>query len=207
MRDFAESKTMISNLRYISRITRIMVDLDDVFNNFTACAMRFLGCPPCEFPVECGYDIVAAMNLKHPTINNWVPWQIWGMLDDTLWEDMTTSDLHDTLLDHCVDIVGRDNVFICSTLTNNVSCTSGKLKWMQKHLPDWIQNQYVFTTKKYLLANKNTLLIDDYHGNTLAFEGAGGRAILVPRPWNPYNCYDTRSFVEGSLNYIRNSQK
>lgn len=188
-------------------IERILLDLDDVFNCFTTHAMEYLGCQCGEFPVEVGYNLVAAINLTHPTNNNWSPEQVWGMLDDGLWDNMPMSDIHEEILEYSVDIVGRDRVFICSTFTNNPHCTMGKLKWVKRNLPKWLQGQYVFTSKKSLLADSHTLLVDDYHGNTLAFEEEGGRALLVPRPWNPYNRCDTKSFVVGAMNYIKNHQR
>lgn len=191
-------------------IQRILLDLDDVLNSFTLHAMRYLGCKIDKldkFPVEVGYNIVAAINLTHPTNQHWTPEQVWGILGVDLWDNIPTSDIFEEVLDYSVELVGMDQVFICSALTNNPHCTTGKLKWMQRNLPEWLQSQYVLTSKKALLADSRTLLIDDYHKNTIAFEAAGGRAILVPRPWNPYNHYDTKSFVVGALNYLRNSQK
>jgi len=191
----------------VTSVERILLDLDDVFNSFTKYAMRYLGCRDEEFPVECGYDIVAAINLTHPTNQHWTAEQVWGILGNDLWDHMPMSDIHEEVLEYSVDIVGRDQVFICSTLTNNIHCTTGKLKWIQRNLPKWLQGQYIFTSKKSLLANRHTLLVDDYHGNTMAFEEKGGQALLVPRPWNPYNRYNTKSFVVGALNYIKNHQR
>ncbi len=191
----------------VEPVSRIMLDLDNIVNNFTMHAMRYLGCKLDEFPIEVGYDIVAAINLTHPTNRHWTPEQVWGTLGDDLWYHMPMSDFYQIILDYSVDIVGRDRVFICSALTENVHCTAGKLKWMQRNLPEWLQDQYVLTSRKFLLANSRTLLIDDYPGNTTAFEEAGGRAILVPQPWNLYNRYDTKSFVTPALNYLKNSQK
>lgn len=191
----------------VEPISRIMLDLDDVFNNFTMHAIRYLGGKLDKFPVKVGYDLVAALNLTHPTNQHWTPEQVWGMLGDDLWDHMPMSDFYQIVLDYSVEIVGKNQVFICSTLTDNVHCTAGKLKWMKRNLPKWLQGQYVLTSKKSLLADRHTLLVDDYHGNILAFEEAGGQAILVPRPWNPYNRCDTKLFLISSLNYIKNNRK
>ncbi len=188
-------------------ITRVMLDLDDVLNNYTSHAMRYLGCDDVEFPVGCGYDIVAAINLTHPTQNEWTPDQVWGTLGVGFWYDMPVSDLCADIIWDCVRLVGLDNVFICSSLTKNHHCTLGKLLWMERNLPKWLCDQYILTPHKYLLADENTLLIDDYHGNTLAFERAGGRTLLVPRPWNPYSRYNTESLVGRALGYYRKMQE
>lgn len=187
----------------VKDITRVMLDIDDVLNNFTSHAMRYLGCDNVEFPVECGYNIVAAINLAHPIHNKWTPNQVWTHLGERLWLDIPVSDLCADVVWDCVELVGQDNVFLCSSLTKNHRCTKGKLGWMDRCLPGWLRDQYILTPHKYLLANENTLLIDDYHGNTSDFEEAGGRTILVPRPWNPNNRYNTKSYVKGALSHLR----
>jgi 5'(3')-deoxyribonucleotidase len=62
-------------------------------------------------------------------------------------------------------------------------CVEGKRKWLHDNLgvPD---DDMVFASKKWLLANENTLLIDDNDTNVCRFGGANGPAILYPRPWN-----------------------
>ena len=190
-------------------IRRILLDLDDVLNNFTMCAMKYLGCDIDieEYPNEVGYDIIAAVNLMHPTNCYWTAEQVWGILGVDFWDRMAISDIFYTVLEHSADIVGEDQVFVCSSLTTNHHCTAGKLKWMDKNLPHWLQGRFVLTPYKSLLADSQTLLIDDCQRNTVSFEKSGGRVLLVPRPWNPHHRYDTKSFTAGALDIWKSNQK
>ncbi len=172
-----------------TEITRIMLDLDDVCNQFTAHAMQYVGCPDLPFPVECGYDMVAAVNKRHPTKNDWTPEELWSTLGRDLWDDMPTSCIYPWILSRCRELVGRDQVFICTSLTDNIECTAGKLGWMQRTLPAWLQYQFVLTPAKEVTANPYTLLIDDSHANISRFRSAGGQTMMIPAPWNPYKRY------------------
>ena len=63
---------------------------------------------------------------------------------------------------------------------------SGKLMWLQHRFGQDFQG-YVFTAKKYLLANPLSILIDDYELNVAEFRQYGGQAVLFPQIWNS-NC-------------------
>lgn len=182
-------------------ITRIMLDLDDVCNKFTAHAMRYVGCPSRPYPQWCGYDIVAAVNHLHPTRDDWTPDEFWAALGRDLWDDMPVSDIYPWILDACVEEVGRSQVFICTSmsltsLTDSVECTLGKINWMQRTLPDWLARQCVLTPHKEVTATPTTLLIDDCHQNVVNFRKAGGQTMLIPAPWNPYKCSPSIDMIE-----------
>lgn len=59
----------------------------------------------------------------------------------------------------------------------------GKIDWLRKHMPAHVDCA-VFAHKKERVAATHTLLIDDYSKNTERFLAAGGKAVLIPRPWN-----------------------
>ncbi|MBN2618175.1 MAG: hypothetical protein JXR64_07655 [Spirochaetales bacterium] len=77
---------------------------------------------------------------------------------------------------------------------------SGKIKWIQKRFTKNFKD-YIITPRKELLANKNSILIDDYPENILNFENSGGKGILFPQFWN--SIID----VENKLEYIENQLK
>lgn len=77
---------------------------------------------------------------------------------------------------------GDDAVSILSSAM--VRCSAdGKRDWLKRHMPTH-HDCAIFATKKYRLASPCKLLIDDNDGNVRAFREKGGRAVLVPRPWN-----------------------
>lgn len=77
----------------------------------------------------------------------------------------------------------RFQVFVCTAPSSNPNCLTGKAKWLKKRLRIGV-DQVVFTTEKWLLANPQTLLIDDYERNIEPFEKAGGFALQLPASWN-----------------------
>jgi 5'(3')-deoxyribonucleotidase len=60
---------------------------------------------------------------------------------------------------------------------------SAKLDWCEEHL-GIDGHKMVITTRKELLAQDETLLIDDSPEQCEAFCKAGGRALLVAQPWS-----------------------
>jgi hypothetical protein len=185
-------------------IDQIFVDLDDVCNRFTMHALRFMGCDcsieDADFPMDVGYDIVAACNLLHPTKNDWTTAQFWTNLGSALWHDMPMRPCCHQLLDDCAKIVGERNVFI-STRSLPASCHySGKMDWIYRHLPTWIFDQVQISRHKETNARPGALLIDDSGGNVSRFRGTrGGQAILVPRPWNELHTQDAYKWVHDGL--------
>ena len=183
-------------------IRRILLDLDDVLNQFTMNALKIVGCDVdpmdnSQFPVEVGYDIVAACNLLHPTKQDWTAAEFWKALPREAWSETPLSPECGWLVDACARMVGKDNVFICTSAVEAPECAAAKREWMLQELPSWIHWQYAITPCKFLAANDFTLLIDDCEGNCVAFENAGGNSLLVPKPWNPNHSINTQAFLSG----------
>jgi 5'(3')-deoxyribonucleotidase len=63
---------------------------------------------------------------------------------------------------------------------------AGKVEWLHRELPDVVHDgRFLLSgTRKDLVARPGAVLIDDAEHNCEAWEAAGGRAILYPRPWN-----------------------
>ena len=181
-------------------ITRILLDLDDVLNQCTMWMMRCVGCDidPMDndqFPVQVGYDIVAATNLIHPIKRDWTVSEFWDSIKRHHWATAPVSLECDWLLETCVDLVGEDEVFIVTSPTKDPDCLAGKLEWIHRKLPSYMHRQYAMTPRKHIGAASDTLLIDDYQTNCEDF-GKRGHALLVPRPWNPNHGLDTREYLE-----------
>lgn len=94
---------------------------------------------------------------------------------------------------------GINNIYIC-TKPYSVNSISGKLEWLVQFFGIHFSN-YIFTTKKELLASQNTLLIDDNDETVDKFIESGGNAILFPRPWNRLSKLEGKAilFVKKSL--------
>ena len=91
---------------------------------------------------------------------------------------------------------------ICTKSLSNPQHFAGKIQWMQDNLPEWIQEQYSITPIKHAYAHRDVLLIDDMPENVDKFRDKGGKAILVPRPWNRNYHLDPHPHIEECLKYI-----
>lgn len=87
-----------------------------------------------------------------------------------------------------------------------VGCVKGKMEWCREQFPTMAMYLRVLATPyKYLLANPNSLLIDDNEDNVRLFELNGGKAILFPTLGNRlYNLrHDPVSYVREQLAKLR----
>lgn len=179
-------------------IRRILLDLDDVCNSLTLHIMRHVGCPVrsyADYPVECGYDILCAVNKTHPSRNNWTVPEFWDCITRRVWSAIPESYEFRWLLEYCENAVGRENICILTSPTKDGDCHSGKYEWIMAHFPEWMHRQYLIGPRKYFCAHPDALLIDDSDHNVEQFRRWGGQAILVPRPWNRLHDCDTATHV------------
>ena len=69
--------------------------------------------------------------------------------------------------------------YVVTAPSRSPSCSSGKVKWLQSFFGPTF-HRFIFTRHKHLLANPNTILIDDNPENIDHFVEAGGQGILFP---------------------------
>jgi len=184
------------------KIERIAIDLDDTLNSLTLHILNRLGCGvgPFEydkFPKECGYDIIAAWSKLTGREQVDVA-MFWEWVTRKMWESAPTSHQF-WLLEHAANLVGEENVLIATSPTKSADCHYGKYQWMENNLPKWLHRQYSVTPRKSWLAQPGVLLIDDCDMNVNEFQTRGGKAILVPRPWNTLQDEHTNSWLAESL--------
>lgn len=79
-------------------------------------------------------------------------------------------------------LVGHERLGILSSGLCPGSC-DGKRAWIDRHLPGY-GKRVVFCTMKGLVGAPGKVLVDDHDLNADQFAEAGGRSVLVPRPWN-----------------------
>lgn len=183
-------------------IEQVFVDLDGVLNKFSSYALQYVGAIDYDldygdYPENCcSWDIVQSANhLRDPLTPEYTNNTFWEALDRTFWATIPREDYALQLLDYLQWRVGKKNVCIASTATLSPECLAGKMDWIYSRLPRWIHRQYMFGRDKYLLANKNALLIDDNQINCERFTKSKGTSCLVPRPWNYFRGLDAREQV------------
>jgi 5'(3')-deoxyribonucleotidase len=182
------------------KINTIFLDLDDVLNDFTMFTLRSLGCDIVDYYPAWGWDIVKAANAMHPS-RIFTKETFWDSLDRKHWATVPKSEMCDWLVRECAGLVGCKNVYILSAPTIDPDSLAGKLEWIHSNLPAWIHRQFLIGPHKHLCARPDALLIDDRDKNVEDFQEAGGRTILVPRPWNHRSVYsdNAKAFVKRDL--------
>lgn len=150
----------------------VLLDMDGVLVDFMTPALELHG-------VDNLYD-----DPKHK--GNWNTHEILGMTMEEFLAPMTVdfwSNL-DWTHDGRSILKQLEKREIC-LLSNAITPTAmeGKLKWIEKHLPEY-KNKYLFGPTKYLAGSHKRILIDDSDRNIKEYKAKGFPAILVPRPWN-----------------------
>ena len=169
-------------------IRYVALDMDDVCNRLTMVVLRWVGCPVDmysyrDYPVEAGSNIVLAMKLI-TGVDGYSEQDFWDTVPRKIWAHTPLSDEFPWLLHRCAAKVGKENVYFLTCPTNNPDCLAGKLEWIHRNTPKWMHRQYMMGPPKQVCGRPDTLLIDDREANVDAFRADGGRAILMPRPWN-----------------------
>lgn len=184
-------------------IKRILLDLDNVLNTFSPFILSSLGCPIGErdysaYPRVVGYDLVGAANHLLGKFK-YTKTSFWKKVTREHWATIPRSDECDFLLEESARLVGEKNVYILTATTIDPDCCAGKLEWIQRFLPRWLHRQYMLSPCKEVPARPDYLLIDDDPNNVNKFRNEGGRAILVPRPWNCLSQLDTFKHLQSAL--------
>lgn len=88
--------------------------------------------------------------------------------------------------------------FVTEDIEQDVPAAIGKLEWVSREIPE-LRSKLVLCTDKNFGAASNHILLDDSVTNVNNFRREGGRAILVPRPWNVDRDKDVLTTVERNL--------
>lgn len=160
------------------------IDMDGVLANFQGPAFRVHGIEYDTYPVECGWDIVWACNVLKPGCGMTAA-KFWkGLEGKSFWAGLPKTWLCDRLIYELKRLVGYKNMCILSSC-NVEGSADGKKAWIREHLPKELWSNCLYGSgAKSFCARPDAILIDDYDLNVDEFRAAGGRAVLVPRPWN-----------------------
>jgi hypothetical protein len=121
--------------------------------------------------------------------------KFWKSIPRHVWAQCPESEELSWLLGHCEALVGKENICLLTATTLDPECPAGKLEWIHKFMPKWMHRQYLLGPFKTFTASSDTLLIDDADKNIDAFRKAGGRTLIVPRPWNSFHATPTLPYL------------
>ena len=123
------------------------------------------------------------------------PEKFWGVANRPFWANLDWTPDGRDILAELESRVASDDVCLLSSPCSQDGCVDGKLDWIKQHVPQF-RRRFLFGPRKEFCAAPNRILIDDSEDNADAFAEAGGKCILVPRPWN-------RNRAEPVMPYIR----
>lgn len=159
----------------------IYLDLDGVCTNFIESAIR-----------------VNSLDYK-TTVDIWKrdyrgvfsAFKVFGISNSTFWKNIEKSgeefwslmEPYSWFTNLYKELSKQGKVYFLTSPSQSPNSLSGKLKWLQTQFNGGFKD-YVITPNKELLANGNTILIDDYPKNIEKFNKAGGKGVLFPQFWN-----------------------
>lgn len=166
-------------------IKTVFLDMDGVFVNFLGGLHKALSVPYNydPYPYEKGkwnmltdirgFDDIPA---TFKECDDCCTWDFWRFLE---W-------MHDgrKILRAISNRFDANQIYLLTTPMPNIESASGKMMWVRDKLPVYLKHTIITQAPKHLLARPDTLLIDDKDENVDGFREAGGKALLVPRPWN-----------------------
>jgi 5'(3')-deoxyribonucleotidase len=170
---------------------RVFLDMDGVLVNFNKGTFEAFGL---------NYDY------HHPALNEWCYYKYFGIsfekfnavCDINFWANLEWMHDGKQILDEIASRFG--NIYLLTTPMPHPGSGTGKILWIEKHLPRYAKRTIITQASKHILAGPDCLLIDDKDENVSEFVAAGGMGILVPRPWN-----ELRSWADDTLEVVKNN--
>lgn len=158
--------------------------MDGVCTDFASAGIRANGHDPAQVLATWDQSFRGEfLPYKVMGLDREVYWEAISQQGESFWINLQEYDWYTQLICSLLEI--GEVVFLTSG-TYAPGSLSGKLIWLQHRFGQDFQS-YVFTAKKYLLANPESILIDDYELNVTEFRQHGGKAVLFPQIWNS-NC-------------------
>ena len=123
--------------------------------------------------------------------------------DASFWRGLSQYPWFGSLIRKCEDMSDGEVMFATSP-SRCPFAYKGKAEWLiDRGIKS--NDRAMFGSKKHLLANANTVLVDDSDKNVSEFRDAGGKAILFPQVWNTNYEYiqDPMGYVRGELDKLK----
>jgi hypothetical protein len=111
------------------------------------------------------------------------PAAFWGAFDREFWATLDPMPDGFALLRAAERMLPAEQVGLLTSAAGQPGCVDGKRDWVARHLPDYLPRMFTGTAK-HLVAGPGKVLVDDRTENADGFFTAGGKSLLVPRPWN-----------------------
>lgn len=175
------------------KITRIILDMDEVLTDFVGAACKAWGTTTEEVVKnwEAGrWDMTAPVGRTirgKPLTER----EFWDRINNNVgfWEHMNETPFVQTLLNRVYYEVDK-NWHIVSSPSYCATCYDGKVKYLKRTFGEKF-NQFALTPHKELFAQPGVLLIDDRDSNVENFIKHGGAGIVFPAHHNSKHEFKT----------------
>lgn len=111
----------------------------------------------------------------------------WKPMNEEFWAKLEWMPDGEEIVRMCEERFGRENITIGTSPSYNYGCWDGKRRWIEKHMHRYYHKTeaQMFGPRKWMMANSETILVDDFDSNIQKFEATrGGHVCPVPRLWN-----------------------
>lgn len=134
----------------------------------------------------------SSVKITHDELDQWDVWkcvglnsnqQMWDIINPGGWAWWYSLKTYAWAMDLYKSLKEIDDVMILTNPSWSPDACKGKLRWLQDRFGGQFED-YIFTSKKHLLATPDSLLIDDSPSNCRKFKEKGGMSMLFPQPWN-----------------------
>lgn len=153
----------------------IFLDMDGVLCDFVSAAFRVHGK---EFKPE-AYPR-GVFNLE--TVIGCSTAEFWHRIDNAGEDFWTNLEPYPWAKELTNELLALDRVIIATSPSHSPNSYSGKRKWLIRM--GFSRLQSMFGSSKQLMARPGRWLVDDAEHNISAWRDEGGRAVIVPQPWN-----------------------
>ena len=157
---------------------KCLLDMDGVITDFVRGTCRLFGWPYIYEPGLGNFgepEIQKIMNISKT--------RLFRDMEYEFWRDLPKMHDADEIVNLIEPYFGIKNICILTSPTYNIGCFVGKRKWIELNFPQF-KKQMLVGAAKHFCAAPNHVLIDDRLKNCQNFLDAGGKTIMVPRPWN-----------------------
>lgn len=160
-------------------IRTVLLDMDGVITDFVGRAIEIHG----KRPETVLANWPRGTHWLHEVLKTDLPgfWRPINAQGERFWRDLSPYPWARALLDWIEAV--PENWAICTSPSRDPACPRGKMEWLYAHIRPAFRD-VALTPRKHLLANPNTVLIDDTERMVERFEAAGGHAVLFPQAWN-----------------------
>ena len=175
----------------------ILLDMDELLSDFIGGVCRLFGVTRTELEQyrrlgdwSIVKPLCRVLLERNPAGEPLTTNDMWTQIDyegQGFWRHLKPLPTKKPLL-HLAASVG-DEWYVVSSPSNHHGCHVGKIEWFKYFVDNNFNSRLILTPNKHLLANKNTVLIDDRYKNIKRFEQAGGKGILFPHEGNHAHKY------------------